>query len=118
MARGDTSTAIVALTFADSACAGWCWEARLPLAFLLSATKRDREAAAILDQDFLAWPALRILWMLERARVNERLGVRPKAIDAYLYVANAWRHADAALQPYVSEARRGSTRLSSDPSRS
>ena len=118
LARGDTSTAIVALTFADSACAGWCWETRLPLAFLLSATKRDREAAAILDQDFLAWPALRILWMLERARVNERLGVRPKAIDAYLYVANAWRHADAALQPYVSEARRGSTRLSSDPSRS
>ncbi len=118
LARGDTTTAITALTFADTACAGWCWEARLPLAFLLSATKRDREAAAILDQDFLAWPTLKVLWMMERARVNERLGVRPKAIDAYLYVANAWRNADATLQPYVSEARQGLARLRSDPTRS
>ncbi|MFN8668550.1 MAG: serine/threonine-protein kinase [Gemmatimonadaceae bacterium] len=117
LARGDSATAIAALTFADSACAGWCWEARLPLAFLLSARHRDREAAALLDQDVIAWPSLRVLWMLERGRVNERLGVRPKAVDAYLYVANAWRHADPALQPYVAEAQRGIARLNPDPSR-
>lgn len=118
IARGDTTTAIGALTLPDSACAGWCWEARLPLAFLLSARNRDREAAAVLDQDLMAWPALRVMWMLERGRVNERLGARPKAIDAYLYVANAWRHADPLLLPYVTEARRGLERLSSDPARS
>jgi len=118
IARGDTAAAIGALTLPDSACAGWCWEARLPLAFLLSARKRDQEAAAVLDQDLMAWPALRVMWMLERGRVNERLGARPKAIDAYLYVANAWRHADPSLLPYVNEARRGLARLSSDPSRS
>ena len=66
----------------------------------------------------MAWPALRVMWMLERGRVNERLGARPKAIDAYLYVANAWRHADPLLLPYVTEARRGLERLSSDPARS
>ena len=118
LARGDTTAAIAALTIPDSACASWCWEARLPLAFLLSARKRDREAAAILDQDFLAWPSLKVMWILERARVNERLGVRPKAIDAYLYVANAWRNADPVVQPYVEEARRGLARLNTDPARS
>ena len=34
LARGDSSGAIAALTLPDSGCAGWCWEARLPLAFL------------------------------------------------------------------------------------
>jgi serine/threonine-protein kinase len=118
VARGDTAAAIAALTLADSACAGWCWQARLPLSRLLSARQRDREAAAVLEQDFLAWPTLRVLWMLERGRVNERLGDRPKAIDAYLYVANAWRAADPPFQPYVAEAKRGIERLRSDPTRS
>jgi len=118
LARGDTAAAITALSLPDSACTGWCWEARLPLAFVLSARKRDREAAALLDQDIMVWPALRVMWMLERGRVNERLGARPKAIDAYLYVANAWRNADPSLQPYVTEARRGLARLSTDPARS
>ena len=118
LTRGDTAAAIAALTLPDSSCTSWCWQARLPLAMLLSSTRRDREAAAVLDQDFLAWPSLRVMWMLERGRVNERLGVRPKAIDAYLYVANAWRNADPLLQPYVEEARRALSRLNTDPTRS
>lgn len=115
LAAGDTTAAITALAIPDSACVGWCWQARLPLARLLSARQRDREAAALLEQDFLAWPTLRVLWMLERGRVNERLGNHPTALDAYLYVANAWRAADAPFQPYVAEARRGIERLRSDP---
>ncbi len=118
IASGDTAAAIAALTLSDSACAGWCWQARLPLSRLLAARQRDREAATLLEQDFLAWPTLRVLWMLERGRVNERLGDRPKAIDAYLYVANAWRAADPPFLPYVAEARRGIERLRSDPARS
>lgn len=115
LARGDTAAAIAALTIPDSICTSWCWEARLPLAMLLSAARRDRQAAAILDQDFMSWPSLKVMWMLERGRVNERLGVRPKAIDAYLYVANAWRNADPMLQPYVEEAKRALARLDTDP---
>lgn len=53
--------------------------------------------------------------MLERGRVNERLGVRPRAIDAYLYAASAWRNTDPALGPYVNAARQGLEQLRSDP---
>lgn len=117
MARRDTSAAIAAFTFPDSACAGWCGLARFPLAFLLSAQRRDREAAALLDQDFLAGSSTRVLWTLERGRVNERLGERAKAIDSYLFVASAWRNADPALVPYVDEARRALRRLGTDRAR-
>ena len=55
--------------------------------------------------------------MLERGRVNERLGVNPKAIDSYLFVANAWRNADPVLRPYVDEARSALKRLTTDPGR-
>jgi hypothetical protein len=117
LARRDTAAAITALTLPDSACFGWCWQARFPLALVLSRGKRDREAAALLDQDLPQGTARHVLWTLERARVNERLGNRPKAVDAYAYVANAWRHADPVLKPYVDEARAALRRLSPDPGR-
>ena len=117
LARRDTAAAIAALSVPDSSCIGWCWQARFPLAFLLSAKGRDGEAAALLDQDFMGMTSTRVLWMLERARVNERLGVHPKAIDSYLYVANAWRNADPVLRPYVDEARSALKRLNTDPGR-
>jgi hypothetical protein len=53
-------------------------------------------------------------WALERARVNERLGRRDVAIDAYRYVVEVWAKADAALQPYVAEAREALRRLASE----
>ena len=56
-----------------------------------------------------------VLWTLERARVAERLGDREKAIRAYQYVANLWRHADPELQPYVTEAREGLGRMTGEP---
>jgi hypothetical protein len=55
-----------------------------------------------------------VIWALERARVAERLGERSKAIRGYQYVADLWRHADPELQPYVTEAREGLARLTSE----
>jgi hypothetical protein len=52
-----------------------------------------------------------ILRALERGRLNEKLGHRDAAVAAYAYVADAWAHADAPLQPYVTEARAGVARL-------
>ena len=52
-----------------------------------------------------------VLWSLERGRVNERLGNRERALEAYAFVAAVWRHADSELQPVVEEARAGLRRL-------
>jgi len=49
--------------------------------------------------------------MLERGRVNERLGNREKARTAYQYVADVWRNADPALRKDVDAARAGVSRL-------
>ncbi len=48
----------------------------------------------------------------ESARAADRLGDRERAIREYQFVADAWRHADAELQPYVAEAKRALERLS------
>ncbi len=85
----------------------------------MSFTGRDLEAARILDQrpaDLTPNPLpAEILWILERARVNDRLGNREESIRAYSYVAHAWAEADSILQPYVQEARAALTRLGREP---
>jgi tetratricopeptide (TPR) repeat protein len=48
-------------------------------------------------------------WQL--ARLLERRGRPAEAVEAYRYVAYAWRHADPELQPVVEEARRAVGRL-------
>ncbi len=56
-----------------------------------------------------------VLWALERARVNERLGNAEMAIQDYSYVVDVWRNADDLLQPFVSEAREAVQRLAGEP---
>ncbi len=63
--------------------------------------------------------AFRALWRqdgtpayLQRARILERTGRPAEALEAYRFVAYAWRHADPELQPQVEEARRAVARLS------
>ena len=48
---------------------------------------------------------------MERARVFERLGCRDEAAANYAFVADAWRTADAELQPWVREAHDAMARL-------
>ena len=85
---------------------------------LLAAAGRDREAALLLERELPVQrdPRL-VLWMLERGRVNERLGDRDKAIVSYRFVADVWVHADPELQRFVAEARAALTRLGGEPQR-
>jgi len=57
-----------------------------------------------------------VLWRLERARVNQRLGNTERAIYDYSFVADVWRNADEMLQPNVTEAREALARLIGEPS--
>jgi hypothetical protein len=89
---------------------------RLPQAELLAARARYREAAVLLEPDYLDAPVPREVYRyLVRARVAERLGERDQAIRAYASVVRLWRNADPELQPYVREAREGLRRLGAEP---
>jgi uncharacterized protein HemY len=63
--------------------------------------------------------AFRALWnqrdgapaRMQLARTLERRGRSAEALEAYRYVAYAWRNADPELQPVVEEARRAVVRL-------
>jgi hypothetical protein len=115
LARRDTTTALrVFVAIPDTLCPD-CFLERLVVAQLLSARHQDRTAVQVLEQPVN--PGLEgetvgaILWALERGRVNERLGNRDRALEAYGFVAAVWRHADPELQPIVEEARGGLRRL-------
>jgi predicted Zn-dependent protease len=114
--RHDTADAVRRLeTMPDSLCP-LCYFQRLTLAHLLSARQEDRKAAQLLDRWLTELTAPSdVLWTLERARVAERMGDREKAVHGYQYVADVWRHADPELQPYVTEAREGLGRMTSEP---
>ena len=95
-----------------------CYLDRLTLAQLLAEQRKDREAWQILKAEspastIAAWPS-EVLWVLLRGRVGERLGEHEHATRAYAWVAGMWRNADPKLQPYVTEAREGLARLTSE----
>lgn len=115
LARRDTAAAIRHFTMPDSVCLTWCSFARFHLARLLAATGEDVAAARVYDQDYPGVDVGKIVWMLDRGRVNQRLGNREKAIDSYAYVTGAWQNPDPELRPFVDEARRGLSALRSDP---
>jgi len=106
------------LALPDSLCP-YCEDQRLISAQLLEARGREREAASLLDREIGHSPPSfwEPFWALERARVNERLGNRAKALAGYSFVAAVWMHAESELQPYVAEARAAVTRLSAEPRR-
>ena len=115
LVRRDTTEALRRfLTIPDSLCLP-CDFDRLQTAMLLAAARRDREAYQRLEAEFPGQESAprpsETLWILERARVAERLGDRKTAAEAYQWVAGMWRRADSKLQPYVAEARAGLARL-------
>jgi serine/threonine-protein kinase len=116
LARRDTARALeqfVALP--DSLCPVCSYE-RLARVRLLAARGRDREAAALLDVPIGLFPeVLDVVWALERGRVNDRLGRRDDATEAYALVSRSWQHADPELQPALAEARAALSRLTSEP---
>jgi serine/threonine-protein kinase len=119
--RGDTATALVLLAELPVWPCGRCYTERLTLARLLAATGRDRDAAELL-QFFpvmtAAWPVTEwVVWTMERARVNDRIGNSEQAIEDYAHVVDVWRDADPFFQPVVEEARDALARLTSEPRR-
>jgi eukaryotic-like serine/threonine-protein kinase len=115
LARQDTTAALKRLlALPDSLCLE-CHFDRLQRALLLAAKGRDREAyqrlEAVFPGETNAPLPSEVLWILERARVAERLGERKTAATAYGWVLGIWHNADARLQVYVTEARAGLARL-------
>ncbi len=116
LARGDTARAIRQLQSVPDSLQRCFHYARVTLAQLLVATRRDEEAARLLARQ---WPGTitcgnpvdDVLWTLERARLHERQGRPREAAEAYRLVAAAWRGADPELQPLVREARAALARL-------
>jgi serine/threonine-protein kinase len=123
LARRDTAAALRAYEpmLATSPGPWWAEGQRLVAAQLLEARGQIRKAANLL----YAAPAMEgevgpqlsdVMWLLERGRVAEQLGDRARAIEAYHYVAEVWRHADTELQPYAAEARAAIARLMAEAS--
>ncbi len=120
LARHDTATALRLFAQVPDSLCRFCIMERLTFAQLLSAKGRDREAAALLEDplhDADTSTPTEVLWALERGRVNERLGKKDTAVEAYSFVAAVWRNADPELQPLVQEAKSGLARLSAEPKR-
>ncbi|HEX6050288.1 MAG TPA: serine/threonine-protein kinase [Gemmatimonadaceae bacterium] len=116
LARRDTASALrQLLTTPDTLHECW-YDNRVTLVQLLMAKGRYQEAAARLER---RWPGTTgcsnglddVVWTMERARVLERLGRHDEAVANYAFVADAWRTADAELQPWVREAHNAMARL-------
>ncbi|HLB10729.1 MAG TPA: hypothetical protein VK617_14420, partial [Gemmatimonadaceae bacterium] len=116
LARHDTTEALRQfLALPDSLCHACGW-AMLTQAQLLESRGRNPEAAAILDELSVYNDLLGTLAELERGRIAEKLGDKPRARDAYSFVADIWQRGDPAFQVYVSEARAGLKRLNEESS--
>jgi hypothetical protein len=79
---------------------------------------RDAEAWDLLQVDLPSATfgpySSEVLWNLLRGRVAERIGEREQAIRSYQWVVGMWRRPDPELEPYVTEAREGLTRLTAE----
>ncbi len=127
LARGDTAAALQAyapLLPTAAPCAPWCQADKVQAARLLTSRGRLEEAARMLNGPPLIEggttalsprPRLSdVLWYLDRGHVAEGRGDRPRALEAYRFVADAWRNPDPELQPYAADARAGLARLTQE----
>jgi serine/threonine-protein kinase len=121
LAQGDSLRAIRLLrALPDTLCmVVFCFHEKVTLARLLAARADYSEAAGLLDrwgQSGGNTPSA-VLAALDRARIAEQLADTVVALGRYRFVAEAWRHADPVLQPYVTEASGALTRLRPDKKR-
>lgn len=112
LARGDTTDAILRLETVEP---GWLGSNLTVLvrARVLVAVGRDAEALEVLQGRFINdWPlASRVIWIMERARLADRLGQTEPALRDYRFVSQVWADADTELQPTVREAETAALRL-------
>jgi hypothetical protein len=114
LARADSVRALrLFQSIPDTLCiVSGCFYEKLLEARLLTSQGQARQAGAILDR--WVWSGegpLFVLGVLEQGRIAEGLGQRDKAMQAYHFVVDVWRRADAQLQPFVVEARSALARL-------
>jgi DNA-binding SARP family transcriptional activator len=117
LARADSARALhLFQSIPDTLCiVNACFFEKLIEARLLAGAGHKQQAGAVLDQ--WVWKGegpFFVLGRLEQARIAESLGERQKARDSYQFVIDAWRHADAKLEPYVREARAGRERFAAE----
>ena len=115
LVRHDTADALRRFEqLPDSLCAVCYFEPLVRLG--LQATRGDDRTVLERSELTAVSPisVLAVIGVLEGARAAERLGERRAAIRAYQFVADAWRHADPELQPYVAEARGALERLTQE----
>ena len=115
LVRHDTADALRRFEqLPDSLCAVCYFE---PLVRLGLQATRGKDRTVLESSELTALSPislLAVIGVLEGARAAERLGERRAAIRAYQFVADAWRHADPELQPYVAEARGALERLTQE----
>jgi serine/threonine-protein kinase len=81
----------------------------------LVARTDPKRALAMLSRMTPSVDLLYVARELERGRIAERLGEREQAVDAYAFVANAWRNTDAPpLRDAVKESTTALGRLDAD----
>jgi len=105
LVRGDTAAAIRGLAaMADTACTN-CILHTVTLARLYDAKAMDADAARLLAKDSPGFVRPSDgFWELYRARLAVRRRDQAAALRSFAFVRDAWRRADAPLQPYAREA--------------
>jgi hypothetical protein len=112
LARGDSSTALRKFLALPDSLAPFGYVDRWTRARLLEANGRYSEALPLLRERLVgAETAFDMLMALERGKVAERLGMHNDAVRAYQFVVDAWGRGEPPVQPYVTLARAGLTRL-------
>ncbi len=116
LARHDTAGAMREFAAIPDSLCNACGYVFLTRARLFIARGKYAEAAEVLDER----GALRrddvigTLTEFERGRVAEKLDDKPRAREAYEYVADMWQHGDPAFQRYVADSRAGLRRLNGE----
>jgi hypothetical protein len=96
----------------DSLCLDGCDLVRFAKGRVLASQGRYEEAKQVFTPRYRTVVApLTPLFLLERARVSERLGDDERALRDFQFVARAWRAADPALRQYAEEATASIERL-------
>jgi eukaryotic-like serine/threonine-protein kinase len=113
LARHDTVSAVRLIPqLVDSLCLDGCDLIRFAKARVLASEGRNEEAQQLFTPAYRTIVApLMPLFLLEHARVSERLGQRELALRDYQFVARAWSRADPELRAYVDESSQAIERL-------
>ena len=116
LALHDTTGAMREFAAAPDSICFSCGFNFLTRARLFIARGNYTEAAQLLDErgTKMRDNVIGTITEFERARVAEKLNDKPRAREAYQYVADMWQHGDPGFQRYVAESRAGLRRLSGE----